>query len=557
VAPSASIIIPTRNRPNYLAVALASVAPQAQKAQAEIVVVDDGADTATEAQAAAFGAGYIALGRPAGLNAARNAGIVAARSDLLIFIDDDVEVGEGWLAAYLDGASELPEVGVFCGAIRARLEGRAAARRHSCGREAPPITHTELGGEDRDVRRAWGANLAIRRAAIERVGAFDVRRSVWSGDEEEWEDRYLATGGRIRYLAAAGLDHRRTAADSSLRALAVAAARRGVAARRFDVDRGLAPSLPRELRTFAGCVWHTARRRCAYGPVMAAHSAGRIWAATRGEGERALSGDPHDDFLSGESGTVGGRRDVLRALCDGALDVLALPTRLALARAARREPPRRAVLVISATRPERADTYAAAVRELRRTRHDLTVAARDAGALGRFENFNLLLADAAIERYDWLLLLDDDVVLPRGFLDGLLNQAERHELKLAQPAHRLRSHAAWRVTRRRARSAVRETAFVEIGPVTALARETFPALLPFPPLRMGWGLDAHWSALAQEHGWRIGVVDALPIAHRSAPAGAAYSRELALAEARTFLADHPYLPARELQRTFATHRRCA
>jgi hypothetical protein len=104
---------------------------------------------------------------------------------------------------------------------------------------------------------------------------------------------------------------------------------------------------------------------------------------------------------------------------------------------------------------------------------------------------------------------------------------------------------------------VRETAFVEIGPVTALHRETFAALLPFPPLRMGWGLDAHWSALAREHGWRIGVVDVLPIAHRAAPAAASYSRAEAVAEARSFLAEHPYLPASELQRTLAVHRRCA
>ena len=66
--------------------------------------------------------------------------------------------------------------------------------------------------------------------------------------------------------------------------------------------------------------------------------------------------------------------------------------------------------------------------------------------------------------------------------------------KLAQPAHRLSSHAAWPVTRRRPASVARETAFVEIGPVTAFHRDTFAALLPFPDLKMGWGLDAYWSA---------------------------------------------------------------
>ena len=102
---------------------------------------------------------------------------------------------------------------------------------------------------------------------------------------------------------------------------------------------------------------------------------------------------------------------------------------------------------------------------------------------------------------------------------------------------------------------MRETAFVEIGPLTAFASRTFAALLPFPPLRMGWGLDVHWAALARERGWRCGVIDALPIAHRVAPAAGAYSREAAIAEARVFLADRPYLPAADAGRTLATHRR--
>ena len=101
---------------------------------------------------------------------------------------------------------------------------------------------------------------------------------------------------------------------------------------------------------------------------------------------------------------------------------------------------------------------------------------------------------------------------------------------------------------------MRETRFVEIGPVTAFARSTFATLLPFPQLRMGWGLDAHWAALASEHGWRCGVTDAVAIGHRAAPAADGYSREAAVAEAREFLAAHPYLTAAESKRTLTTHR---
>ncbi|MGD0198613.1 MAG: glycosyltransferase [Solirubrobacteraceae bacterium] len=555
MAVTATIIIPTRGRPDYLAVTLASVAPQARAASAEVVVVDDGRDARAEALATANGARYVALGSPRGLNAARNAGLEAARAELTILLDDDVEVDPGWLAAYLDAAASTPEVGVFTGPIRARLEGRAA-RRRTCGREDPPITQMDLGTADREVMQAWGANLAIRRTALALAGRFDEAAPVGAGDEEEWEERYRARGGRIRYVGLAGLAHRRAAGDASLPALSRAAFRRGFTARRFDARRGVAPSLPAELRSFTGCLWHTIRRRCWNGPVMAAHSAGRI-AAALGPQRKPPATDVELDFLSGESGTIGGRRDLLRALGDGTFDALALPCRIALTRAARHDPPTRKILVITATRPMHGATYDRAVSELRRSRHTLTVAARDAGVLGRFANLNGLLAEHRIEGYDWLLLLDDDVVLPRGFLDGLIHQAERNELVLAAPAHRLRSHAAWRVTRRRPLSAVRETAFVEIGPVTALHRQTFTKLLPFPQLRMGWGLDAHWSALARLEGWRIGIVDVLPIAHRAGPAAAAYSRGDAIAEARSFLAEHPYLPASELQRTLAVHRRCA
>ena len=115
-------------------------------------------------------------------------------------------------------------------------------------------------------------------------------------------------------------------------------------------------------------------------------------------------------------------------------------------------------------------------------------------------------------------MVDDDVALPRGFLGGFLACAEGLGLQLAQPAHRHTSHAAWAVTRRERWTLARRTRLVEIGPVTAFHSSIADELLPFPPLRMGWGLDAHWGGLARERGWRLGVVDATPIRHESAPA---------------------------------------
>src|SRR5918911_5645985 len=98
MAPSACVCFPTRRRRDYLAVALASVAPQAAAHGAEVLVVeDDPHDPATAALAAAHGARYLAHGAPRGPNAARNTAIAAAEGELLCFLDDDVEVWPGWL----------------------------------------------------------------------------------------------------------------------------------------------------------------------------------------------------------------------------------------------------------------------------------------------------------------------------------------------------------------------------------------------------------------------------------------------------------------------------
>jgi GT2 family glycosyltransferase len=556
-APPASIVIPTRRRLSYLEVALASIAPQARAAGAEILVVDDaGASAPARELAGRFDARYEPHAGPLGLNVARNTGVERSTGELVVFVDDDVRAGDGWLAALIAAAREHPQVDVLTGPIRARLEGR---RPRSCGREAPPITTLDLGAEDTQARYAWGANMAVRRSALERIGPFDVTLEH-GGDEQEWQDRLRAgtPGATVLYVADAAVDHRRAGADARLRSLSRVAHARGRASRRFDVRRGQAPSLRRELMTLAGCVGHVVRRRCPAGLTMVAHSAGRVREGLQARRAPTPPGAaPTDDFLSGTSGTVGGVDSLRRGLRDEAANAweLASGRRLRLQRAARRDPPRRRVLALGIQRAEHRRLSERIRAELSRSRHDVAFHARPARGQGKFENLNRLLAEHPAEDCDWLLVIDDDVELPRGFLDRFIFLCERFSLQLAQPAHCLDSHAAWPLTRRHPRSVVRETRFVEIGPVTAFGRDTFPVLLPFPELRMGWGLDAHWAALAAEHGWRCGVVDAVCIHHRAAPAADAYSREAAVAEARAFLAKRPYLSASEAQRTLTTHRR--
>jgi GT2 family glycosyltransferase len=556
--PTVSVVIPTRARPDYLEVALSSIAPQAAAAGAEVLVVDDGpSGHAARALAERFSANYVAHPAPSGLNVARNTGANHSSGELVVFVDDDVRALPGWLQALARSAGEHPDVDVFTGPIRPRLEGRAP---RSCGREGPPITTLDLGERDTGTRYAWGANMAIRRSALERVGQFDTSIEH-GGDEQEWQDRLAASNGAghpgALYVAAAAVEHRRAGADARLRALASVAHARGRAAQRFDARRGQAPALQSELATLARCVWHVVRRRCPAGLTMVAHSAGRAREALRKRQRDDGLSKREDDFLSGESGTVGGLGRVRRELCDRALDGIEIASgrRAALRAAARRNGSRQRILAITVERAQNRTFVRNAQAELKRSGQDVELRAREPEARGKFENLNLMLADGGWRDADWLLLLDDDIELPRGFLDRFIFLCERFSFALAQPAHRLASHAAWRHTRRRALSVAREVAFVEIGPLTALSRAAADVLVPFPELRMGWGLDAHWAVLAREHGWRCGVIDATPIRHLAAPVAAAYSHAQAVEEAREFLADRAYLPASQARQTLARHRR--
>ncbi len=265
---------------------------------------------------------------------------------------------------------------------------------------------------------------------------------------------------------------------------------------------------------------------------------------------------PGDEFLSGEAGNVWGVRATTRALIrDARDDAVALATGMPVRvrRAAARWPTRR-VLALAIEREGEPGLLAGARAELERSRHLARFARTPAGNTGKWENVDALLQEHPADGYDWLLVVDDDVGLPHGFLDAFVFLAERFGLRIAQPAHRARSHAAWRVTRRRPGTVARQTAFVESGPLVGFHASTFETLLPFPRLRAGWGLDTHWSAIARERAWPIGVVDAIPVRHGVRRIAAAYDRVAAIEEARGFLAGRSYLSAAEAQRTLVSHR---
>jgi hypothetical protein len=197
-------------------------------------------------------------------------------------------------------------------------------------------------------------------------------------------------------------------------------------------------------------------------------------------------------------------------------------------------PPSR-VLVCGVRVPKRPADIDRVMRQYASARHDVRHSIVDMGDFGKFENVNRAIAAAGgIDGVDWLVITDDDAALPPDFLDRAIGLCAATDTKIAQPSHRFHSYVNHEHTQRKFRSLVREVRFVEIGPVTILHRDSFARLVPFPTLRWGWGLDLWWAEVAQQNGWRMAMLDGLPMEHLR-PVGGIYSTKEAWAESEKFL----------------------
>jgi hypothetical protein len=230
------------------------------------------------------------------------------------------------------------------------------------------------------------------------------------------------------------------------------------------------------------------------------------------------------------------------------------------------EGPRREVLVLGIYGCDGAQLEAA-LRPIRESVHNIRVALGSMGPAapalaeetaltdmpgGKFSNLNRLAETAGLLAADWVLILDDDIVVGRHFLDRLLLVAERFRLSLAQPALSRASYGWWSVNRRRP-ALVRETRFVEIGPAVLIHRDAYKALTPFPEDGMGWGLCLHWAAVAEREGWRLGVIDAVPVRHESRRTASAVDVAGAREAAERLLADREHVTYSEAETELARH----
>ncbi|TNC09341.1 glycosyltransferase [Methylobacterium terricola] len=187
--PLVSIVIPTRDRPDLLRVAVRGVLHDTAYPSLELVIVDNGS---TDPEVAALYAEWESdprvrrLDRPGPFNFSRlvNDGVAASRGDVLVLLNNDVEVlHPDWLAALVRQALR-PEVGavgakLLFGNGRIQHAGVVVGLGGRAGhilRNRPADTPGHLGRLTvaHEVAGVTAACLAVTRVKFEAVGGLDA-----------------------------------------------------------------------------------------------------------------------------------------------------------------------------------------------------------------------------------------------------------------------------------------------------------------------------------------------------------------------------------------------
>lgn len=116
VVPTISVVIPCRNAAKTVGDAVRSALAQGLPPR-EVIVVDDGSEDASAAEAALAGARVLRAPRRLNAGGARNLGLEAASGQLVAFLDADVRVAPDWFALATSVLAEHPRVGAVGGRV--------------------------------------------------------------------------------------------------------------------------------------------------------------------------------------------------------------------------------------------------------------------------------------------------------------------------------------------------------------------------------------------------------------------------------------------------------
>lgn len=211
---SLSVVIPSHNRPDLLATCLASVQRHAPPGT-EILVVDDASPGGLATRVAGTFAGTRSLrrSRRRGFCVAANAGLRAARGEIVELLNDDTEVTAGWtepaLAMFADPAIAAVAPLVLQNGTEDRID--SAGDRYYLGGIAGKRGHGQRLGpaflKPCRVFGASGSSAFYRRHAVLEVGAFPENFGAYFEDVD-LAFRLNRAGWQVHYQPASRVWHR-------------------------------------------------------------------------------------------------------------------------------------------------------------------------------------------------------------------------------------------------------------------------------------------------------------------------------------------------------------
>jgi GT2 family glycosyltransferase len=209
--PELTVVIPTLNRSATLPRALAALSASAKGREVEAIVASDALDADPAAAAAALGAcdmpgRHVIADRP-GASAARNAGVAAGSSPVVLFLDDDVLPGPDLVAEHLDwhGRMPEPEIGVLGKLVWAReLRVTPFMRWLEQGFH---FDYGSIAGEQAGWGHFYTANVSIKREMLDRVGGFDAVVFPFHYEDLDLGLRMSREGFDLRYNDRALAEH--------------------------------------------------------------------------------------------------------------------------------------------------------------------------------------------------------------------------------------------------------------------------------------------------------------------------------------------------------------
>ena len=202
-------MIPTLGRRASLLRVLACLDEQRSPSSFEVVVVEDAAE-AEDSSPPAEGRGYdlrvLRASRP-GASAARNAGVAAARSALILFLDDDVLPSPELVREHIawHGDRPEPEIGVL-GHVTWAAELKVTTFMHWLD-HGIQFDYRSIAGGEAGWGRFYTANVSVKRSMIEAVGGFDEVRLPFGYEDLDLAYRMANRGFRLLYNPAAAAEH--------------------------------------------------------------------------------------------------------------------------------------------------------------------------------------------------------------------------------------------------------------------------------------------------------------------------------------------------------------